>query len=281
MARTPKTQALGRAIRQIREDAGLTVRELAERVGVNHGTQSRWETGDRAPKPENVTRILTLLNITGEKYTDIMTMAYGVDQPTWVAVTLPEQRQQLQALVEFEREASRITVVSPLVVHGLLQTDAYVQAIMSIGDLSPDEVRKRSKVRSDRRDVLIKQRQAPRYLAFVDLSVLHKIIGGRQVMAEQIRHMIEMAALPNVEIRIVPLDSGWHPGLAGSFILLETPDLGPIVHLENLVSGQFLHERSDVNAYLRAVDMLLEVALNPDESVRLMANVANRMEHSP
>jgi transcriptional regulator with XRE-family HTH domain len=281
MARTPKAQALGRALRQAREAAGLTVREVGALVGVNHGTISRWETGERPPRPDQVARLLTLLQLTGERYEQIMTMAHGIDHAMWVATTLPEQAQQLRALGEFEQDSTRIVEFNPLMVPGLFQIDAYIEGILSDADLSSDDIRRRKKERGDRRCVLAMARDAPQVLALIGMAALQQIIGDRRVMAAQLRHLIELAARPNVEVRIVPFGKGWHPGLVGAFHLLDTRSLGPIVQLENLVCSQFLHERADVHAYEGAVGMLLEAALNADESVRFMANVANRMEQSP
>jgi transcriptional regulator with XRE-family HTH domain len=279
MARTPKAQALGRELRRVRESAELTVRDVGALLRVNHGTISRWETGERPPKPEQVAQLLSRLNVTGERYEQIMTMSYGHDHASWVAATMPEQRQQLQAMIEFERESTRIVVANPVIVPGLLQTDAYIKAIMS--GLSPDEARGRGNARRERRNPLVRQQEPPLVLAFVGVAAVHQVIGGRPVMAEQIRYLIELATRPNVEVRIMPSDGRWNPALSGAFEIVETSELGSIVMLENLVCSQFLHERADVNVYREAVDMLDEVAMKPDESVRFMANVANRMEQSP
>ena len=109
MARTPKAQALGRLIRQLRDEAKLSTRGLGELLGVNPGTVSRWETGDRAPKPEEVARMLTKLNVSDDLYNEIMTMVHDLFRSEWVAITRQEQRQQMAAFVEFERESSKIT----------------------------------------------------------------------------------------------------------------------------------------------------------------------------
>jgi hypothetical protein len=73
-------------------------------------------------------------------------------------------------------------------------------------------------------------------------------------------------------------DAGWHAGLDGAFNILEPVGMKPMVFTENHRSLQFLHESSDVELYRRAVDTVLEVALSTVDSIRLMANVASRME---
>jgi len=83
MTRTPKAHALGTALRDARERQKLSTRELADRIGRNHGEISRWETGDRTPKPENVAQVLTALGIVGEQYDDIMSLTYDTRAPLW------------------------------------------------------------------------------------------------------------------------------------------------------------------------------------------------------
>src|SRR3989337_651234 len=131
MARTPKAQALGAALRQAREDKELLLRELAAMIQRDIGVVSRWETGNRTPKPEQVAQILTKLEVDGERYDEIMTLAYGTNESQWVAITLPEQRQQMAALVDWEQRATRIVEVSPLLVPGLLQTSGYIRGMMT------------------------------------------------------------------------------------------------------------------------------------------------------
>src|SRR5689334_1076507 len=99
VARTPKARALGSAPRQAREERQLVLRELGLAINRDIGVISRWETGERSPKPEQVAQILTTLGVKGERYDEIMTLAYGTNEPQWVATTLPEKKQQMVAYV--------------------------------------------------------------------------------------------------------------------------------------------------------------------------------------
>src|SRR6266511_657857 len=80
MARTPKARALGAALRQAREDKHLLLRELAMAINRDTGTLSRWETGERAPKPEHIAQILATLGVDSDRYDEIMTLAYGTHE---------------------------------------------------------------------------------------------------------------------------------------------------------------------------------------------------------
>lgn len=116
MSRTPKARALGAALRQAREEKHQLLRELGAAINKDIGVISRWETGERTPKPEQVAQILSTLGVNGDRYDEIMTLAYGTNESQWVGTTLPEQKQQMVAYVDWEQNASRIVEVGPLLV---------------------------------------------------------------------------------------------------------------------------------------------------------------------
>ncbi|WP_010313729.1 helix-turn-helix domain-containing protein [Saccharopolyspora spinosa] len=75
---------LGVELRECRLAAGLTQKELAGQIGVSYVSVSRYETGTRSPKPEDVAQILATLGVTGKRYTELVDMARGADQPNWL-----------------------------------------------------------------------------------------------------------------------------------------------------------------------------------------------------
>lgn len=274
--RTPKARALGSALREAREERGLGLRQLASDLGKDAGQLSRWENGERAPRPTDVAQILTHLGINGERYEEIIAICSGTHDPRWLAVTLPEQRQQLGALLEFERTATTITEVSPLLIPGLLQTSDYARAIMTAGGVPVTEAETRVAVRVGRRDVILR-RDPARLVALVGEAALRQVIGTRKVMIEQLEYLGEMAKLSNVDLRVVPFSSGWHPALEGLFLLIESEQT-PVVQLESRRSGLFLHEPEDVRTYRDAADTVLRAALSPEESSEFIAAIAKDME---
>ncbi|MGP4019785.1 helix-turn-helix domain-containing protein [Saccharopolyspora sp. 5N708] len=276
MTKTPKGRALGNALRQARQEQNLTLREFATQLGRDPGVLSRWETGDRTPKPEQVAQILTSLGVNGDRYEEIVDLAYGADDSNWVATTLPAQRQQLAAFIDFEQNATKILEVSPLLIPGLLQTNDYVRAAMTAARVPASELASRVAVRIGRREVITCDRPTP-FTALIGEAAIRQLLGGRKVMIEQLRYLLEMARRPNVDLRIFRFDSSWHPALAGQFHLIETTD-STIVHLENLKSALFLHEDSDVRTYRLAAEKVLDVSMNQAESAKLIRYIVKNME---
>lgn len=278
---TPKAMALGTRLRAAREAKNLSQRTLAKQLGIDNSVLSRHETGERPPGPEEVAGILAVLGVNGAERDEIIDLARDPSGTTWLAVSLPEQRVQLAALLDFEQLAATIIDVAPLVVPGLLQTSNYTRAIMRTGNTVADnEVETRVAVRMGRRDVLTRDKAPVQFTALIGEGALRQMVGGPEVMAAQLQFLLKMGALPNVDIRAVPFATSWHPGLDGPFTLLTIDKTTSVVHLENRRSGLFLQEQEDVAAYKEAVDEVLHVAMSTEQTAALIASEAERMMRS-
>jgi len=276
---TPRSRTLGARLLAARTAAGLTVRQLAERLEINHSTLVRYEGGTRSPKPEVVATIAGALGLNGAEREELLELARGADDRTWLAVSMPEQQRQLAALLAFERTATRITDVSMLLLPGLLQTSDYARAIMIAAEVPDTQIDTRVAVRVGRRDALT--RKNPAHLtAVIWEPVLREMIGGPQVMADCLRYLETVADWPNVDLRVIPGDAGWHHALEGSFVLDHFEDEPAVVHLETRASGLFLHEKEDVAVYEEAAEKVLRVAMSAADSKALIAREAKRIEET-
>lgn len=182
---------------------------------------------------------------------------------------------RLTRLIELERTATRITHVQPLVVPGLLQTSDYARAVFGDG---PDTDTKVA-LRAGRRDVITRRRRPVEFLALIDSEALIRPVGSQEVMADQLDHLVRMAGLPNVTIQIVPSTAaGYHPMLAGPFILFEFLTADPIILLEHHRTSAFIWDRDSVTAYLSVPEEIQRVAMTPDRSLKLIKEIAEGME---
>lgn len=107
-------------------------------------------------------------------------------------------------------------------------------------------------------------KKSPHRTVFIDEAALHRRIGE----ADRLRQLVTVAARPPVEVRVIPFEAGGHPGVKGAYVLLEFPDARPVVRLEHLDSGLFLHRAADVEPYLKATATLDAIALDPRQSAR-------------
>ncbi|MPZ85373.1 MAG: helix-turn-helix domain-containing protein [Actinophytocola sp.] len=277
---TPRARALAAAIREIRERSGVSGRKLSAQLGLSHGTLSHWETGRRIPSVEDVAAFLAVLGVVGEEKEHVLDLARHAAEPNWLTVGMPGIPQQLAGVWECERAASAIAAWTPMIIPGLLQTPEYARATAVAGGLPEGEVESRVMVRNGRREVITRRNDPVMFEALICEVALREVIGGTEVLAEQLRWLGDMAKRKNVTVRVVPLGVGWHPGFAGPFVLYDFPDAPPVVHFEHYSSGAFVPDADDVQAYRGAVDRLREIAMSPAASTRHIAEVAKEMEHT-
>ncbi|MGW0894104.1 helix-turn-helix domain-containing protein [Saccharopolyspora sp. NPDC002578] len=271
MASGARTRALAAEIREARKTAGWEAQAVAKRLGWSKATMSRVESGERAITEADLAAVLAIIDVTGEDRDRLLGMARELDQPGWWETTASSGlSNQLTAVLGFERDARRITELNIAVVPGLLQTAEYTRALMLGGGVAAADAETRVAIRLGRQDVVTRRRAPAELVALIDEAVLIRPAGSPEVMAEQLRHLVEMASRPNVTIRILPL--GVHPGIDGPFVFYEYAKAPSIVHLEHHSSSAFLDKREDISAYSRLRDTVLTCALSADESVELLSH---------
>lgn len=129
------------------------------------------------------------------------------------------------------------------------------------------------------RQKILTRDSRPRLWTVVDEAAIHRVVGGPEVMRGQVQHLVESAEQGKTTLQVVPYSAGAHAGTTGPFVILNFPEpTDPaVVYVETLAGDIYLEERSDVNRYTLAFDRLLAAALHPDDSVRLIEQVASNM----
>jgi transcriptional regulator with XRE-family HTH domain len=221
--------------------SGLSKEDLAADANLSVSTISAYENGWRAPvrdtvefQLEPVPRLLSngvLLKL-WDDFADAMN--YG-SFPFFVA-----------DLAEKERAATAIRWYAPLIVPGLLQTADYARAILSATfGITPEEVDRQVAERLQQQEILAREKP-PALRVIIDELVLHRLIGGHQVMAEQVRHLMEAADQPSTTILVIPAGTGAHEGLSGEFEIMGTEDQPDFGFVETAIGGQSLSAGDNV-----------------------------------
>lgn len=273
---TPRARALGVELRNARDTAGISTRDLAVRVGWGVGGNvkiTRAENGQSPLSATDTAMLLGHLGVTGTHYSRIMELAAEVADPNWLA---PGIDPQLGMLADYERTAAHVGEVNLLDIPGLLQTADVARAIMADAGLTKEAAAQRVMMRMARRDVLTGPSPTP-FLALIGEHAIRHIPGGRPVAREQLRHLLYWGGQPHVTIQVVPADAGWTPARVGPFVLLEFDGTRPVVVVEHYRSSATITDRRDVADYQTAVDMVRRVAMSPEESAELIAKVAEEM----
>ena len=270
---SPGARALAASLRELRTARGKGLRELARMVRILPQLLSAWEKGQRVASPEDVARLLGALQVDDATYDRMMRLARRAKDDNWLDSNPSDLPPALSGIVEYERTATRITNWDLAIVPGLLQTADYARAILSNSEIDLSQADARLVARLNRQRILAKP-DPVRLVALVGEMAIREAIDSAEVMSDQMDHLLAMMELPNISLRIVPTNIGYHPGLIGSFILYEFADLPPIVHLENSHATAFLHEDDVVGSYRKQAKILAGKALSEDDTRGLLREVA-------
>jgi transcriptional regulator with XRE-family HTH domain len=274
---TARSRGLGAEVRKLRKNAGLRLEELAELCGWSRATFGRIESGDKVPTDTEIAIVLGTLGVKGNERKRLLELASDAHQTHWWEVGYSELPSQLVSLLEFERTATKITDLALGFIPGLLQTADYARAVIATGGVSECTLESRVSLRLGRQSVLTRKKPVELH-ALIDESVLHRPVGGGDVMAEQLRHLIRVGQRPHVTIQVVPFSAGEHCGLNGSNMILEFQRQRPIVHLEHRRSAIFVDEPEDTFLFLKAASSVAKAALSSTDSVELISSRTKVME---
>ncbi|MFJ9398354.1 helix-turn-helix domain-containing protein [Streptomyces californicus] len=275
-----RRRKLGEELRSLRHSAGLTSREAARLLGWHQSKVSRIETGASGVKPFDVARLLDAYAVRDSRLRSLLEVlagsAGGGGAGWWHAYRelIPPQYRDF---ISLESQACTVRTLETSVVPGLLQTAGYARAVTSasLGGLSDDRLDSLVEVRLTRQRVL---RTDPplRFAAVLDEAVLHREVGGPEVMRDQVRHLARVSQLPHVCLQLLPFSVGGYVGLTGPFVIFSFPNISDldVVVLDHLTRSLHLERKEDLDAYSSAFRTLQAHALSPERSLDLITEIA-------
>ncbi|RLK61453.1 helix-turn-helix domain-containing protein [Actinokineospora cianjurensis] len=273
---------LGAELLRLRELAGLTQDEAAEHLGKAGNKISRVESGKIGIDKTDLDVLLERYQASEKdrlwcrELSRLSKPKRG--RPTG-ETTLYLGPRWFRAFRDLETDASEIKAVGAEVVPGILQTDNYIRAMFDAQgtEAAGDEMDATLRVRADRRTLLTRD-DAARFAWVLSESSLRRQFGGPAIMAEQLRHLAEVAAYPNVTLQVIPLDSRSYEPWSAPFTLFRFGHemANDIVYLEMYSDAAYLDKPPEtVRRYSELFGRLQGVALGPVESRHLVETVAN------
>ncbi|GAA3117319.1 transcriptional regulator with XRE-family HTH domain [Kribbella aluminosa] len=270
---------LGRRLRRARESVGLSLREASRRTSVPLSQLSRLENGKAPVAPDDLVPFFKEYAVTdAEQISALTELARSTKRSTnwrdsYASVISPNFAQ----FIELEASASALTWYENAYVPGLLQTRGYVRGLMdlepTVGIETPAaELTKRIEVRLNRQRILDRETGAPTLSVVLTEAVIRVRVGSAAVMAEQLKHLVEMAARPGIEIQIMPDDRHNAGLLIMPFCLLDFPSTWPLtepsrVYIDQRAGFFWLDSPTEIDTYRKARANLRETALDQQQSV--------------
>ncbi|GLZ13552.1 transcriptional regulator [Actinomadura sp. NBRC 104425] len=271
---TVRGRRLARELRRLRENLGLTLQDVADRLDWSRATVSRVETGQTRPKVADVARMLELYGVPSPERDALITLARDAGQRGWWTAYADVFAGSYVAL---EDSASAIRTWDPQLVHGLLQTEEYARAVITAGRMLPGqtEIERRIAARKVRQN-LLDRKDAPLLHVVLDEAVLHRPLGGASVMNAQLRKLAVMSERPNVTVQVLPYAAGEHAGLDGRFTILSFPDPADpdIAYVEGTMGDVYVESAEETGVHRRRFDRIVEAALSPEDSAHLIIEAA-------
>ncbi|HEX2416895.1 MAG TPA: helix-turn-helix transcriptional regulator [Micromonosporaceae bacterium] len=262
---TLRAQWLGKLLRDRRESLNITLRDAGNHIMRDASTISRIEAGLVPARLPDVLELLNLYNV------DEPTLRAGLEQLSrdvwhkdWWDGYVSTIQVGTMDLAWLESRAEKLRDFSPLVIHGLLQTRAYAEAVMRAVDPDADsaDFQRWVDFRLRRQEVL----ERVDYTVILDEAMLLRVVGDGTIMRGQFEHLLELSHRPNIAIRVLPLSAGALSSPEGAFTLFSMPPPFPTVAQVPTEAGTIYVEMPKVERFKAAYARLEHGALDVEDS---------------
>lgn len=273
-----RRRLVGGALRRYRENVGYTLQDAARVLECDRSKISRVETGQRGIRPKELRELLAEYGVPDSEQAALVAIASRGGQRGWwhpYADVLPAAYLDY---VIMESAAAEIMTYEAQVIPDLLQTDDYARAIAAVqpGYATDQQLQDVVAAKAMRRQVVLSQGR--RLSVILGEGALRQAVGGAEVMAGQISHLVRLIDdFPGLIVQVLPFSAGAHAAAgSASLAILRFPDapgLG-VVYLEALSGGVYLESQEDVARYIRAFALLRAAALSAVDTVQLLSGLS-------
>ncbi|OII63938.1 transcriptional regulator [Streptomyces sp. CC53] len=266
---TPEArERYGEELRRLRELAGLTQQELADRAVMSRSLIAHFESGRRRPSLPDAKRLDQALGSGG------VLVRFLPAKETW------DVGEHFKVARELEQQATEIREFASALVPGMFQTEAYMRAVFQHAvPVKTAEQCDSAVVARLERARLLDNPQSPMVWVLEDEAVLRRPVGGAAVMAEQLWRIVELGQQHRIRAHVLPFRVGAHALGEGSLKLMRFKELPPIAYVEGWKTGKVWEQVSRVEQAFAAYDLALGDALSHQDSLALMRSVAEGFEH--
>lgn len=277
---TVRRRRLAQELRQLREAAGLTIDEVAQRLeGMSAAKISRIETARVGVQPRDVMDLLDQYGIEGTHRENLLTLTREARQHGWWHSYIDVMTEGTETWVGLEAEAAAIRSYELQLVPGLLQTPEYAETVLRVyfRTESPRQIERRVELRMARQQLVIEQNNTPIWTV-LDEAVLRRQIGPWSLMQAQYKKLIDSCDGNNVTVQVLPLASGVYSGVPGAFTIMQLPHPDPeVVVIEHRGGNLYIERSDDVRMHNHIFDRIRASATGPDESLDYIARLANEI----
>jgi transcriptional regulator with XRE-family HTH domain len=273
-----RRRKLGNQLRDLRIAGGLrTIAAAAESTGLSTATISRVESAKQVILPKTVRTLCHAYGVGAPMLDHLLRLASESDDRGWLLEYSDTVPNWFERYVSEEFEASEICTYQVECVPGLLQTDSYTKAITAAArpDVTEEDLERSVVFRRARKERLDSD-NPPKLVAIINEGAIRRLVGGPDVMHEQLLRLLDLMARPNITVLVLPFTAGAHPAMINSFTLLHFPtDVGMATVYVEVNGGALYPDRpSDFDHYTWMVTQLKALSLSPDDTADLFIRLA-------
>jgi transcriptional regulator with XRE-family HTH domain len=278
---TMRMRYVGRVLSDWRGRSGLTGDVVAERLNWARSKISKLENASQTITAADVISMAVVYAVSEAERDELVEeVEHATERGWWLSYGDAVTAKQFDRYVDFETEAVSLVNFEIDLIPGLLQTEDYVRAIARAFTPSANtaEIQHRVEVRKRRQARLFADHPIE-FDAVVNEAALHQLVGGKDVMSTQLKHLARIAHLPNVSIRMVPFSVGAYPAMGRPFVILrfDRPEWPDVAYQENLNSCMYIEHPAEVEQYNGGYAGLCERALSKDETLRAIDTLAGTL----
>jgi hypothetical protein len=252
----PAFAHFGRQMKKERLARGWGLEELSRRTKINMGHLSRIENG-RRPPTEAVADACDLVFPERRGWF----REYFEDSRAWMPPGL-------RSWPEYEDKAARLNDWWPSVISGLLQTEDYARALLAtLPDATDEAIAARLANRMERQRRVLYRENPPFACFIIDHAALYRRVGSAEVMAAQMGRLLEVAALPNVTLQVLPAKE--HPGTQSGLMVADGA-----AYAEHVAGGYVYTEEEAVSGLMRLFDTLRGECYRASESLAIIGKAS-------
>jgi transcriptional regulator with XRE-family HTH domain len=271
-----RRKLLGRQLRQYRERSGVSQEAAAKFAGLKGPSISRIENGKQAILARTVRSLCQCYDVGAPTADMLIRQAEESNDRAWYSMYSDTVPSWVESFLGLEAEATEVWSYEGLFIPGLLQTPGYVRAVAEAARVdSADPGIERSVELRLARQRRLQSDHPPRLHAVLDEAVIRRTVGSPEIMAGQVRHLIDMADRDHIDIQVLPFDGGAYAAMTGAFTMLRFPDELEMnaVFLEHDHGATSAERPADLDRYGRMFQQVAALALSTDRSQELLATL--------
>lgn len=276
---TVRRRRLGSELRRLREAASLTCEQAGHRLDFSASKVSRMETARVPVRVVDVQAMCALYGASEEATATLTALARESKQRGWwhsFDDVLPDW---FETYVGLEQEATAIRTYESQLVPGMLQTEMYTEALLESSDQATKERRERIVALRRSRQGILSSDSPPHYWAILCEEALYRRVGGRDVMQDQLMHLVTMSELPHVTVQVIPYEQGAHPAMVTPFVVFSFRERSDsdVIYLEYLGGGLYLEKPEEVVRFRLSFDHLVASANPPRQSADMIKDAIKQL----